>query len=379
MLKLARVLIFLAVLSPSACGPPASNEIEVSPWPLRVPSAELSCDNGRVFLKVPDGSRYAVNGTARAEAPIMDPIQLRYDHDLVQRGLKLCEASSGAIRIVPGREETGPTASASSWAFERDEFNPNALTLKIASANEINGVRPSLMIACDGGESLVEIEYGVIPPRSSSNEEARYKFSDVADWRKARVFENGGNWYFRDESADERAVKQRFVSEALRSDTVVFTAPFGFNHEGDFRWDLSVMGDQRKEIQDRCDGVPVPTPADGYFLKVTEVVVRSDEVNALITTNMPLPVEVSLLLSLQGQGENDPWVGAEGRTVIGTTSTRVNLPRRNASGQPAGQPLPAGTYDLEATFYPRWGAANGPDEAKKIKHEVTGKSLVQLR
>ncbi len=45
-------------------------------WPLTVDSGELACEGNAVTFKAPDGTRYAVNGTAQGSTglPEIDPI-----------------------------------------------------------------------------------------------------------------------------------------------------------------------------------------------------------------------------------------------------------------------------------------------------------------
>ena len=73
-------------------------EADGKTWPLTVDEATLSCDGMAVFAEV-DGKRYAVNGTAKARAAILNPIWaddpnmpgLKIDmSDLIDEGLALC-------------------------------------------------------------------------------------------------------------------------------------------------------------------------------------------------------------------------------------------------------------------------------------------------
>lgn len=69
------------------------------PWPLTVPEGFLRCRNMAVTFTTPDGTTYAVNGTARAKYPGLEPIWKPHSEvsgarmdigPLLNKGLTLC-------------------------------------------------------------------------------------------------------------------------------------------------------------------------------------------------------------------------------------------------------------------------------------------------
>lgn len=68
-------------------------------WPLTVPYAVVDCQGTSVTLTAPDGTRYAVNGTARSQTslPDVDPIWADAGYGLkknispiIDHGLAMC-------------------------------------------------------------------------------------------------------------------------------------------------------------------------------------------------------------------------------------------------------------------------------------------------
>ncbi|MBL8549241.1 MAG: hypothetical protein JNJ73_04605 [Hyphomonadaceae bacterium] len=97
-------------------------------------------------------------------------------------------------------------------------------------------------------------------------------------------------------------------------------------------------------------------------------VVRGD-----LETNIPLPVEVMVGVVLQGLGDHDRYVGHSVRLTITQSPQSFSIPTRSPDG-----PLPAGAYDVEVDFYPRWGAQNGPPVAKAITREISARRAITL-
>lgn len=94
-----------------------------------------------------------------------------------------------------------------------------------------------------------------------------------------------------------------------------------------------------------------------------------------IETNLPLPVEVTLTLALRGQEDDDTFVGNDTRLRITSSPQQFSIQTRSLQDQP----LPAGEYELEASFYPRWGAENGPEAARSIGHDIHARRPITLR
>lgn len=80
--------------------------------------------------------------------------------------------------------------------------------------------------------------------------------------------------------------------------------------------------------------------------------VSSNEVRFVVTTNLPLPVEVMASVSLAGQRPDATWIGHQQRVTLERPTTTFVLDTSAAQ-----RPLPRGSYEAEISFYPRWGAA----------------------
>lgn len=70
------------------------------PWPLTVPGGLLRCSGMAVTFRAPDGTTYAVNGTARTKYPGLEPIWKPHPEvsgarmdigPLLDKGLTLCD------------------------------------------------------------------------------------------------------------------------------------------------------------------------------------------------------------------------------------------------------------------------------------------------
>lgn len=70
------------------------------PWPLTVPGGLLQCSNMAVTFRAPNGTTYAVNGTARTKYPGLEPIWKPHPEvsgarmdigPLLNKGLTLCD------------------------------------------------------------------------------------------------------------------------------------------------------------------------------------------------------------------------------------------------------------------------------------------------
>lgn len=117
---------------------------------------------------------------------------------------------------------------------------------------------------------------------------------------------------------------------------------------------------------------PVDTEEPTNF----EILVEASTISAYavtltIRTNIPLPIEVMASVSIKGQKPTDTYIGMSKRVRITSAEQTVTLDGES-------EKLPAGEYMAEVTFYPRWGAENGPEEAKEIKEEIVGNADVIL-
>lgn len=107
-----------------------------------------------------------------------------------------------------------------------------------------------------------------------------------------------------------------------------------------------------------------------------EILVAASPVSAYaveltIRTNIPLPIEVMASISIKDQAPTDTYIGVSQRIRLTSREQTVTLDGEGAN-------LPAGEYTAEVTFYPRWGAESGSQEAKEIEEEIIGEADIRL-
>ena len=133
-----------------------------------------------------------------------------------------------------------------------------------------------------------------------------------------------------------------------------------------------------------CSGEPTPReepsangaaqpslPADPQIALRAEPV-SSNEVRFVVTTNLPLPVEVMASVSLADQRPEATWIGHQQRVTLSRPTTTFVLHTSAAQ-----RPLPRGSYEAEISFYPRWGAAG--NSAAAAAPELHAVETVTLR
>jgi len=130
---------------------------------------------------------------------------------------------------------------------------------------------------------------------------------------------------------------------------------------------------QTNEVTNTEEKVIIETLlADGeYMIDVKVEELGPTKVKFTTSTNLPLPVQVMAGISLQGQKPDDTWVGFNQKVKLKNKDQTFTL---NFSKKP----LPAGSFDAEVTFYPRWGAKNGNPIAAKIGSNIEGVSMIHL-
>jgi hypothetical protein len=93
-----------------------------------------------------------------------------------------------------------------------------------------------------------------------------------------------------------------------------------------------------------------------------------------VTTDIAPPFEVMADISLSGQADEDIWIGNNEKfTIRSGAQTLVLKPEFR------GKKLPSGNYDVEVSFYPRWGAEKSPSTTKAIKEKVIGLKEFSLK
>lgn len=95
--------------------------------------------------------------------------------------------------------------------------------------------------------------------------------------------------------------------------------------------------------------------SDDYRIELQATPATDTAVDLTITTNIPLPIEVMASVNLSGQAPEDIAIGYSERVTLTAPTTSIRI--ETANGR---EPLPAGDYDAEVAFYPRWGAEDNP-------------------
>lgn len=111
-------------------------------------------------------------------------------------------------------------------------------------------------------------------------------------------------------------------------------------------------------------------PTD-YFIAVQATPVSAYVVSLVVTTNIPLPVEVMAGVSAKDQAPTDTFIGVSERITLTSPEQTIELDGRSEN-------LPSGDYIADVTFYPLWGAENGTEQAKTIQQEIIGAVDVTL-
>jgi len=114
--------------------------------------------------------------------------------------------------------------------------------------------------------------------------------------------------------------------------------------------------------------------ASAQSIDIVDVKETSKGVEVSISTDMATPFEVMGGIGLAGQAPDDVWIGNNERfTIRSATQTLLIKPESR------GSKLPAGTYEAEVDFYPRWGAKNSPAATKAIQSEVSSLKKFELK
>lgn len=129
-------------------------EPTLEPWPFNVTSVVLECENParKVFVTTANGQRYAVNGTARADAPLMRDIQAEMDLEpLIRMGLGLCDRGEGPITLIappPQVEAPGGSLPIAPLRIEPVGYG-DGVFFHFDSDQIYAGARPQLSISCE--------------------------------------------------------------------------------------------------------------------------------------------------------------------------------------------------------------------------------------
>jgi len=96
-------------------------------------------------------------------------------------------------------------------------------------------------------------------------------------------------------------------------------------------------------------------------------------VNFDINTDIPLPIEVMVSLSLRGLKPDDYAVGFSHRVKIDESPKTISFEAKNAYGSQ--NILPNGSYDAEVSFYTSWGTTNPTIKSTYPKNIITSQKV----
>lgn len=118
--------------------------------------------------------------------------------------------------------------------------------------------------------------------------------------------------------------------------------------------------------------------AGNYWIKVKPTVTSRYTVDVEIETNIPGSIVLSASLALQGQKPHDTFIGTNFiRVPITNGKGKATIDGRKRTS-PYGSKLPAGDYDVEVSFYPRWSDNSAAANAAGINDTIEAKASVTL-
>lgn len=239
--------------TPSNSSQPVGETIE--PWPFNVDEVTLSCDppgSMAVFVTSPNGKRYAVNGAARSEAPLMRDIQAVVDvQPLIRRGLKLCRDGGRTLRLYATKVEPRPDAVAPKFTVEKADYG-GGYDVNMESETVIDGRHPRLSLTCGDGKPFVFIDViqGPEIPPPLRGVHASFRVDGDSPVRYEVSWGMDGQWTLR--SGDERLADRRLIQAIAGGSEVVLQGPARYMPEGAIRWRLDGFGDRAGEVRGLC-------------------------------------------------------------------------------------------------------------------------------
>jgi len=153
------------------------------------------------------------------------------------------------------------------------------------------------------------------------------------------------------------------VVRALFIATVASGALFGCDASNE-----SLNSDAVSSSGDVVKQETISHPPEGYSISASSQKLGDNKVRLELATNIPGTIELMAGISLAGQAPDDTWIGKNERVRLVNGAGQVTFDVSD---------LPSGQYDVEATFYPRWGfqdeksRLSGVNENLEHKHPIS--------
>lgn len=106
-----------------------------------------------------------------------------------------------------------------------------------------------------------------------------------------------------------------------------------------------------------------------FKIEVAPRVIGPSEVEVAITSNIPGTIDVMVGLGLAGQKPDDVFIGTNKRVAVKNGRATIKI------GKPD---LPAGIYEVEVSFYPRWGPQDAAAKGAGISSNIHTRKFVNL-
>ncbi len=115
-----------------------------------------------------------------------------------------------------------------------------------------------------------------------------------------------------------------------------------------------------------------------YWINVKATATGRYTVDVEIETNIPGAIVLSASLALKGQKPQDIFIGTDFiRVPVSNGKAKATIDGSKLA-MPLGSKLPAGEYDVEVSFHPRWSENSVAANAAKISDSIKGKGYVAL-
>lgn len=241
------------------CGRPieAPGDETLTPWPFTLDTVTLSCRGGAarmVFVETDDGRTFAVNGSARSEAPLMRDIQAEVNlAPLIARGLRLCDAGTGSVRLKrpletsEARIETAPA----SFVIEPSDYS-DGVHATLEAQNAISGTRPRLTLGCSPGRAPMIILNLVQAPRTPPPlRGVMARFQIGAQERSIEMsWGLDATWTLR--SGDARLEDAQLTQLILEAGELAFIGDRQYMPAQAIHWDLAAHPDELARVRQLC-------------------------------------------------------------------------------------------------------------------------------